>query len=236
MLAAALAVAQGAIRNPARNREVKVATKTGGSYTFAYATFDAILDAIRQPLADNGIAFTQTLTERAGKYRLRTTLMHASGQWLASETPLFVQEQSSQAFGSALTYMKRYALCALVGVSADEDDDGNAGDGHSAEKKDRAPPAKAGGNGVRKATPNPPAEEDPNKAEARVRFQRISARLKTAPRDDVIDQVLDDAREDLAFIKQHAGEEHVQRLYDKAAECKAKIAGIAEPTPTGAHP
>jgi hypothetical protein len=58
---------------------------------------------------------------------LRTTLLHKSGQWIASEVPLMVGEKSTmQTLGSAITYARRYGLAAMVGVVADEDDDGNA--------------------------------------------------------------------------------------------------------------
>jgi hypothetical protein len=134
-LATALAKAQAGMVNPPRNREVEVKTKSGGSYKFKYATLDAIIDAIRKPLTDNGLWFTQTLENGDGKYRLVTTLLHSSGQSLRSETPLLLQDAGNQAFGSALTYMRRYALTAMLGVAADEDDDGNAADGNEAKVK-----------------------------------------------------------------------------------------------------
>lgn len=137
-IAGALAKAQSAITSPPRNREVTVKTKTGGSYKFKYATLDAIIDHVRGPLTANGIWFTQTLANGDGKYRLVTTLMHSSGQTIVSETPLLVDSADNQAFGSALTYMKRYALAALLGVAADEDDDANSADGNTVtESKDR---------------------------------------------------------------------------------------------------
>ena len=137
-LAAALAKAQAAIESPPRNRTVKVSMKTGGSYEFAYATLDAIIDAVRKPLTDNGLWFTQTLANgEGGKYRLVTTLLHSSGQYVQSETPLLQTEAGNQAFGSALTYMRRYALTAMLGVAADEDDDGNAAEGNAAPHHER---------------------------------------------------------------------------------------------------
>jgi hypothetical protein len=140
-IAAALAKAQGEMNNPKKDRSVKVATKTGGSYTFDYATLGSVTDAIRKPLSDNGLSYAHTLIERGNRYRLVTRLMHASGEYIESEMPLFVADQSNQSFGSALSYMKRYALCALLGVAADEDDDGNTADGNTAEKRDRVTPA-----------------------------------------------------------------------------------------------
>ncbi len=138
LLAEALAKAQGAIKNPTKNKEVSVRTKTGGTYKFQYADLTAIIDAIKKPLSDNGIGYIQVLgLAETGKYQLTTALVHGSGQWIRSVTPLLVEEGGNQQFGSALTFMKRYALAALVGVSADSDDDANMADGNQADIVDR---------------------------------------------------------------------------------------------------
>lgn len=145
-LAAALAKAMGEVQNPARDRTVTIP----GRPNYSYATLNAVFDAIRRPLAANGLWPSQGLIERGGKTCLRTVLLHSSGQWIASEAPLLPQGQGSQAFGSALTYMRRYALCALLGVVADEDDDANAADDNAAKTAPRALRAA-------KAAPAPPA-------------------------------------------------------------------------------
>lgn len=137
----ALSKAQNEIKNPEKNKTVKVKTKTGGSYDFKYATLDAIIDCVRGPLTKNGMWFTQTLANGNGKYKLVTTLGHSSGQWICSETPILSTSADNQAFGSALTYMKRYALSALLGVAADEDDDANYADGNTVEKETYRPTA-----------------------------------------------------------------------------------------------
>lgn len=127
----ALAAAQGEITSPPKNKTVKVRTRGDSSYEFSYATLDSIIDHVRGPLTKNGLWFTQTIeSDESGKYRLVTKLIHASGQEIASTTPLLVQGNGNQEFGSALTYMRRYALTALLGIAADEDDDGNAADGN----------------------------------------------------------------------------------------------------------
>jgi len=151
-LAKALAAAQAEITNPQKNREVTVSTKTGGSYKFKYATLDGILDAVRPALTKNGLWFVQTLANGDGKYRLETTLMHESGEWVQSEQPLFVSDATNQAFGSALTYAKRYALTGMLGIAADEDDDGNGADGnHIKESTDRKAAPKPTGSAPAKA-------------------------------------------------------------------------------------
>lgn len=130
-LAGALAKAQGQFSNPERNREVEVRTKTGGSYKFRYATLDNILAMARKPLSENGLCVVQTVTGHKGELYLETTLMHASGQWIRTMLPISVEGGGNQALGGAITYAKRYAITAMLGIAADEDDDGNAADGNT---------------------------------------------------------------------------------------------------------
>ena len=54
---------------------------------------------------------------------LITRLSHSSGEWMEAETPLFLVKDDPQAQGSAITYMRRYAYCAVLGIVADPDDD-----------------------------------------------------------------------------------------------------------------
>ena len=128
-LATALAKAQAEIKNPQRNREVKVQIRTGGSYTFKYATLDAILDCVRVPLTKNGLWFTQTVETIETRLSLVTTLLHSSGQWTRSTMPLN-GTGTNQELGSELTYKRRYSITGLLGIAADEDDDGNHADGN----------------------------------------------------------------------------------------------------------
>jgi hypothetical protein len=141
-LAEALAKAQGQIKNPSKNRKVTVTTRTGGRYEFEYADLTAIIEAIKKPLSENNIGYLQDVELVDGKFRLVTTLMHASGQFRSSNWPLFLDQidrdgnpvpPTSQSFGSALTFMKRYALAAITGVAADSDDDANTASGNEAQ-------------------------------------------------------------------------------------------------------
>lgn len=164
-LVMALAKAMGAVENPGRDREVTVTTNAGAKYRFKYATLGAIVDSVRKPLSENGLWFTQIISiGESNTYTLTTKLLHSSGQWLATETPIHVQGTGNQQFGSALTYMKRYSLCALLGVVADEDDDGNTGDGHEAEIKPRTAqrPAQVPSPGSEPSEPRPSDEQLPD--------------------------------------------------------------------------
>jgi len=114
-LAAALAKAQSQMKSATFNR-------VNPHFKNKYADLSAVLEAIRKPLADNGLSVTQTTEVRDGGFVLVTTLHHSSGQWIASEYPL-PQAAKPQELGSALTYARRYSLSAIACIAADEDDD-----------------------------------------------------------------------------------------------------------------
>lgn len=120
-LAAALSRAQGAMPCPPKNRSVEVRTRDGRSYKYAYADLPIILDTVRKPLAENGLAVSQVI--RAG--HLVTLLTHSSGQFISSEMPLELSGPP-QEIGSRLTYLRRYSLTSLLNLAADEDDDASA--------------------------------------------------------------------------------------------------------------
>jgi hypothetical protein len=117
-LAAALAAAQGAMTGAAKGA-------VNPHLRNKYADLASVWDACRASLSANGLCVLQT-TRIEGKdgILLETTLAHASGEWVSSDLYMPVTKNDPQGFGSAITYARRYALAALVGV-APEDDDGN---------------------------------------------------------------------------------------------------------------
>jgi hypothetical protein len=132
----ALAKAQGAFPPIPKDRTVRVALKTGGSYTFSYAPLDTILREVRPALAANGLGITQTFDGE----RLITLLVHEGGGTIESVLALPRQGSSWQEYGSAVTYARRYAITALLGIASEEDDDGNAAVGNVAQPQERAKP------------------------------------------------------------------------------------------------
>lgn len=138
-LAAALAMAQAEISCPEKNRTVKVRSKSGARYDFRYTTLDQVIETVRPALTVNALWFTQLLGAGDGyqreeiTYRLRTILMHSSGQWIGTDTPIPVEESGIQSLGSAVTYIRRYALCGILGLAAEEDDDANTSAGNEAQ-------------------------------------------------------------------------------------------------------
>jgi hypothetical protein len=98
-----------------------------------YATLASLVAVCREPLSKNGLAVSQAFTETEGRLFLVTVLGHASGQWLESWLPVRTPTEPPkglnvlQAGGSAISYARRYAYAAIVGVTVDEDDDDGAG-------------------------------------------------------------------------------------------------------------
>lgn len=128
-LAAALAKAQAEFPAITRDRTVTVTTKAGQKYTFAYAPLDVILSAVRPALSKHALAITQLLD--GGE--LVTMLLHDSGASLSGRmTVPLGPGDSVQQLGSAITYLRRYAIQAILGVASEEDDDGTAHTGNQA--------------------------------------------------------------------------------------------------------
>lgn len=88
-----------------------------------YASLENIISTIRKKLSGCDLSIAQFPN---GKNGLTTILMHKSGEYLQSTVEFTAKDTSPQAVGSAITYMRRYALSAVLGLATDEDDDGNA--------------------------------------------------------------------------------------------------------------
>lgn len=91
----------------------------------SYADLESVWNACKKPLSDNGLAVVQTTEGAANNISLITILTHSSGEWIRGELPLCPVKYDPQGIGSAITYARRYALAAMVGV-CQTDDDGEA--------------------------------------------------------------------------------------------------------------
>jgi hypothetical protein len=131
-IAAALAKAQAVIQNPAKDKE-------NPHFKSKYADLASGLDCVRPALSAQGIAFVQPTEITDDGVILRTRLIHASGQWIESTYPVS-KFAPHQQLGAALTYAKRQALFALVGICGDdEDDDGVAANAADTSSRKVAP-------------------------------------------------------------------------------------------------
>ena len=109
--------------------ELKPAIKgnTNPYFKSRYADLQACWDCCREALVKNGLSVVQGSRESNGEIvTVDTRLMHASGQWIESSLTMKPAKADPQGVGSAVTYARRYALSAILGIVADEDDDGNA--------------------------------------------------------------------------------------------------------------
>ncbi len=118
-LASALSKAQGEIT-------AALEDKVNPHFKASYASLSSVWEACRSQLSKNGLAIIQTMQNEGEQLMLITTLTHSSGQWIKSYLPISTVKATPQALGSAITYMRRYSLAAMVGVAPDEDDDANA--------------------------------------------------------------------------------------------------------------
>lgn len=122
-LAAALAKAQGAMENAEKGAENPAFKREGKAST--YATLGNVWDAIRKPLADNGLSVMQWPRTVDKGVEIETELLHESGQFMRDTLWLPCPTMTVHTIGSTITYGRRYALMSIIGI-APEDDDGNA--------------------------------------------------------------------------------------------------------------
>ena len=139
-LAQALAGFQADMPPIPRSASVDVRMKNGGTYSFSYAPLGAIADAIRPVMAEHGLSYTQGLFDDPNGVGVETMVLHKSGQWISSGF-VMPYKGGPQDAGSAITYARRYALTAALGIVADEDDDANSASGNEASYTRKPSPA-----------------------------------------------------------------------------------------------
>lgn len=130
-LVKALVTAKGKFGDVTKN-------KVNPYFKNSYADLETVLDAIEPALLDNGLVVVQPTSVHEGKIRVTTLLLHTSGQYIGGEYELHPVKEDPQGEGSALTYARRYALMALLGL-APEDDDGQ-GASRRAPERPATPP------------------------------------------------------------------------------------------------
>lgn len=167
-LASALAKAQIELVNPEKSLVGTIYPADAGQEgrSFNYASLASGLDIVRKTLGQHDIAIMQTtaIDEAAQIVKLTTVLAHASGEWIASDWPVCTisETASPHRMGAALTYARRYALFALVGIAGEDDLDA----------PDQLTPTSYG---TEPGTPNPSRNLGPNGGH-RTPAQRLSRR------------------------------------------------------------
>lgn len=120
-LAEALAAFQAELPGVGKGNTANVRSDKG-NYSYRYADLADISKTVLPLLGKHGLAFTARPTLDGDRFVLEYQLIHAGGDALSGRYPL--QNGKPQEVGSAITYARRYALCAVTGIAADEDDDG----------------------------------------------------------------------------------------------------------------
>lgn len=167
-LFAALAVAQGAAQDA-------LIDKVNPAFKSRYASLSAVLERCRPVLSANGLALTMAPIREEGLAGVEWLLGHKSGQWMSGTVLYRIAQDTPQGAGSATTYARRYAYSSLLGIAADEDDDGNAGSA-------TAPQARNAPNNATEARPAPKRDPEPAKR------QEPRTEVKQEPTPATIDQ------------------------------------------------
>ena len=119
-LATALSIFQSEVKQPLKD-------KKNPFFNSKYVPLENIVEVISETAPKHGLSFIQYPVSQESKIGIVTVLMHNSGEYIETE-PVFVTPTKTdpQAAGSAITYLKRYSLAAVFGITSDVDDDGNA--------------------------------------------------------------------------------------------------------------
>ncbi|MDD3021832.1 MAG: ERF family protein [Alphaproteobacteria bacterium] len=131
-IAKALSDFQAEVKNPANSAD-------NPFFKSKYAPLNEILNDVRPLLAKNGLSILQFPSGDGQNIIVTTTLLHESGEWIESD-PLVLKatKADAQGAGSAITYARRYAVAAILGISSEDDDDGNVASHGKSKPDDKA--------------------------------------------------------------------------------------------------
>lgn len=128
-LAAALSKFQEEIKNPSNSAD-------NPFFKSKYAPLSDVLNLVRPILSKNGLSVLQSPSGNGQDIIITTMLLHSSGEWIEAD-PLVLKadKPTAQGAGSAITYGRRYAVSAVLGISSEDDDDGNHATGNKEKVK-----------------------------------------------------------------------------------------------------
>lgn len=154
-----------------------------------YVPLENVVEAITEAAGPLGISFMQYASgDENGNVEVGTIILHQSGEYIEfPSVRMKPEKQTPQAYGSAITYAKRYALSAVFGITSDKDDDGN----------------EASGNGRKKKGPQISAEKQSkcdyirqlaeSTSERFEKFKEMQSKVQGAPTEEWSDTLLDRA-------------------------------------------
>ncbi|HEC2186870.1 TPA: ERF family protein [Staphylococcus delphini] len=123
-------------------KEVKQPLKDKNNPFFKskYVPLENVVEAIDEAATPHGLSYTQwALNDKDGRVGVATMLMHESGEYIEYD-PVFMnaEKNTPQGAGSLISYLKRYSLSAIFGITSDQDDDGNAASGKQKKSEPKA--------------------------------------------------------------------------------------------------
>ncbi|WP_339233890.1 ERF family protein [Oceanobacillus sp. FSL W7-1281] len=122
----ALAKFQGEVKQPLKDAD-------NPYFKSKYVPLENVVEAISSIAPNHGLSFVQwALNDENGRVGVATMLMHESGEFIEFD-PVFInaEKQTPQGAGSLITYLKRYSLSAVFGITSDQDDDANESSGNN---------------------------------------------------------------------------------------------------------
>lgn len=139
-LSSALVRAMGDLSDIRKGKEAKIPTKSGGSYGYRYADLADTIQQVRPVLALHGLAVMQSpVSHDNDTVSIYTTIIHSSGQQMTFGPLTLPAGRTAQETGSAITYGRRYALLACLGLAAEDDDGASAAPRQSQRPQPKAP-------------------------------------------------------------------------------------------------
>lgn len=128
----AMAQFQAEVKNPAN-------TANNPFFKSKYAPLNDVLNLVRPILTKHGLSVLQSPSGDGEHITVTTLITHESGEWIESDPlTLRADKATAQGAGSAVTYARRYALSAMLGISSEDDDDGNYASGTDTQNSKKA--------------------------------------------------------------------------------------------------
>lgn len=115
----ALSAAQAELKNPAKDREANA-----GKFSYKYADLATVTSTVRPVLAKHGLSIFQPTVIDGSNMFVETVIAHESGQSVSSLYPVCSITGDHQKMGGALTYARRYGMCSMLAIAAEDDNDG----------------------------------------------------------------------------------------------------------------
>ncbi len=158
---------------------VKTQTANAGQYGYTYATLADVLGMARPVLAKHGLCVTQAAESTAVEVVIYTTVLHSSGQFLSAHPLRLPIGKTPQSVGSAISYGKRYAIMAVLGLATDDDDGQSAASASLGRSQSRSQPERAS---------TAPVYRTPEEGRIRVLLGDLAPDERAAMREAFVDE------------------------------------------------